>query len=140
MPVLPATIANNVLEALAPAAASAALAITGPLRCRLMTAAGTAAAAGTELATGGGYTAGGAGMGNVAWNAAASQQKTNSAALSVTNMPACSLVGPELWDSAATPVRVFGGTTATFTGQPIAVAAGNTFTLPASTGLVLGDT
>lgn len=128
MAAIVATVANNVLDSLAPAGTAAAPVITGPLKCRLMTANGTATTAGTELATGGGYTAGANGMGTVAWNAAAAQAKTNSAALSVANMPAASLTGLELWDSAGTSLRVWFGP---LTGAPIPVAAGNTFTIAA---------
>lgn len=121
-------ICNTVLDALAPAGAAVTLTVVGPLKCRLMTANGTGAAAGTELATGGGYTAGGNGIGTVAWNAGAANAKTNSAALTLTNMPACTLAGVELPDSAATVKRVWFGP---LTGQPITVAAGNTFSIAA---------
>jgi hypothetical protein len=131
------TVCNNILDSLGPAGAAAAPTITGPLKCRLMTANGSGSSAGTELSTGGSYTAAGSGMGTVTWNAAAANAKTNSVAVTQLNMPASSLTGVELWDSAGTPIRVwYGG----LTGQPIAVAAGNTFTLPVTTGLSLGLT
>jgi hypothetical protein len=131
------TVCNNILDSLGPAGVAAAPTITGPLKCRLMTANGSGASAGTELSTGGSYTAAGSGMGTVTWNAAAANAKTNSVAVTQLNMPAASLTGVELWDSAGTPIRVwYGG----LTGQPIAVAAGNTFTLPVTTGLSLGLT
>lgn len=120
------TVANNVLDCTHPATTASAPTITGPLKCRVMTAQGTSTSAGTELGTGGGYTAAGSGIGTVTWNAAASAAKTNSVALSLANMPSCSLTGLELWDSAGTPIRTEFGL---FTGQPIAVGAGNTFTI-----------
>ena len=122
------TVANNLLDCAAPSGAAPAPTITGPLKCRLMTANGSGSSAGTELGTGGGYTAAGSGIGTVTWNAAASNAKTNSGALTLANMPAGSLTGLELWDSAGTPIRVWFGA---LTGQPIAVAAGNTFTIAA---------
>lgn len=130
------TVCNNVLDSLAPSGAAAAPTITGPLKCRLMTANGSGSSAGTELTTGGGYTAAGSGIGTVTWNAAASNAKTNSGALTLTNMPAASLTGIELWDSAGTPIRVWFGA---LTGQPISVSAGNTFTIAAGS-LSLGLT
>jgi hypothetical protein len=69
------TVANNVLDSLAPSGAAAAPTITGPLKCRLMTANGSGSAAGTELTTGGGYTAAASGMGTVTWNAASSNRR-----------------------------------------------------------------
>jgi hypothetical protein len=98
---------------------------TAPLRARLMTANGTDATAGTEVATGGGYTAG-AGV-NVTFTAAAGGASSNNAAVEFKNMPrAETIVGLEVWDSAVTPVRVwYGALMASKT-----VNAGDTFTIP----------
>lgn len=72
---------------------------TTPLKVALVTAAGDDATAGTEV-TGGSYarktlTVGAASGGAVA----------NSADLDWTGMPACTVVGWEIWDSAGTPIR-----------------------------------
>lgn len=78
---------------------TATTAPTGALKVALVTAAGDDATAGTEVA-GGSYvrktlTVGAASGGAVA----------NSADLDWTGMPACTIVGWEIWDSAATPIR-----------------------------------
>ncbi|MGZ4465209.1 MAG: hypothetical protein ACXVW0_07620 [Nocardioides sp.] len=76
-----------------------------PIRTRLMTANGSATAAGTELASGGGYTAG-TGAPSTSWGAAAAGAPSSaSASVTVTNMPATTVIGVEEWDSAGTPVR-----------------------------------
>ena len=59
---------------------------------RLMTANGTAAAAGTQV-TGGSY----APATGVTWAAAANGASSNSSVISFTNMPAATVVGVELW-------------------------------------------
>lgn len=77
----------------------------------------------TEL-TGTGYTAGGTA---VTWNAASAGKVTGPVtATSWTNSSgsAWSIVGIEIWDTAATPLRWFFGS---WTGQPISVANGNSF-------------
>lgn len=86
--------------------ALAAMAVaTTPVRCRQMTANGTAAANGTELATGGGYTSG-AGAPSVTMGAATSPgNSASTTAVTITNMPATTVVGIEIWDSAGTPIR-----------------------------------
>lgn len=96
---------------------------TSPLVIRLMTANGDDATAGTELATSGGYTAGGK---SATLTAAASGLSTNSSEVSWTNMPATTIVGVELWDSAATPVRIAWASTTSTT-----LAAGDTLTYAA---------
>ena len=76
--------------------------ITTPIKLALLTANGSDAAAGTEV-TGGSYsrqtitfTAGSAG-----------NPVSNSGAISIAGMPACTVVGWELWDSSATPKRIW---------------------------------
>lgn len=97
---------------------------------RLMTANGSQSAAGTELGTGGGYTAGGS---VITFAAATTQTGTYSAqsannAWSQTNMPAATILGVEIWDTAGTPVRsLWGALTANKT-----TAAGDTLSFPAS--------
>lgn len=97
---------------------------TTPITCRLMTVNGTSTANGTELATSGGYTSG-TGAPTVTFSAAAAGSKASNAAVTVTNMPANTIVGVELWDSSGTPVRLWWGPlTASKTTN-----AGDTFTI-----------
>ena len=92
---------------------------TTPLKVALVTANGTDSAAGTEV-TGGSYA-----RQNVTFTAAAAGATSNNAAISYTNMPAVTVVGVEVWDSAATPVRLWhGALTANKT-----LNAGDTFTI-----------
>jgi hypothetical protein len=107
--------ANNVIDASLGTAAFTAT--TAPLKCRLMTANGTATAAGTEV-TGGSYASI-----TVTFAAAATGSAASNVTLNFTLMPACTVVGVELWDSAGTPVRKwFGALSANKT-----VHAGDTF-------------
>lgn len=78
---------------------SSTTAPTTPLEVALVTAAGDDATAGTEV-TGGSYA-----RQTLAVGAAASGAVSNSADLVFTGMPACTVVGWEIWDSAGTPVR-----------------------------------
>jgi hypothetical protein len=116
---------NNVLDALMGTAVF--VATVAPIRCRLMTANGSATAAGTELATSGGYTAG-TGAPSVTFAAAAAGAAASNSAVTVTNMPATTIVGVELWDSAGTPDRKWWGaltsSKTTNAGDTFAVAAG----------------
>lgn len=95
---------------------------------RLMTANGSQSAAGTELGTGGSYTAGGS---TITFSAATTQTGTYSAqsanvAWSQTNMPAATIQGVEIWDNAGTPVRsLWGALTTNKT-----TAAGDTLSFP----------
>jgi len=105
-------------------------AFSGSAKIRLTTTAPTATTAGTEL-SGSGYTAGGTA---VSFNTTSSNSTTGpTSTISWTNASGStwSIVGIEIWDSAGTPVRWWFGT---WTGQPISVANGNTFTV--STGAV----
>lgn len=96
------TRANQILEAIH--AVTTLTASTSPTRVRLMTTVGSATANGTELATSGGYTSG-AGAPSVTWAAAATGSEATNAIVSVTNMPATTINGIEIWDSNATPKR-----------------------------------
>lgn len=114
--------ANNIIDA--SLATAAFVASTAPIRCRLMTANGSATAAGTELATSGGYTSG-VGAPSVTFAAAAAGANASNSAVTVTNMPATTIVGVELWDSAGTPLRKwYGALTASKTTN-----AGDTFSI-----------
>lgn len=82
-------------------------ALTGPLSVRLMTANGSDSAAGTEVVNAGGSTYA---PQTVAFPAASGTTQTaNSADLVFANMPACTVVGLEIWDSAGTPFRWWWG-------------------------------
>lgn len=70
-----------------------------PLKIALVTANGSDSAAGTEV-TGGSYA-----RQNAAFSAAASGATANTADILYTAMPACTVVGIEIWDSAGTPIR-----------------------------------
>jgi hypothetical protein len=95
-----------------------------PLTNRLMTANGSNTSNGTELATSGGYTAG-TGAPQVTFAAATGGSKASNVAVTVTNMPATTINGIELWSSDSTPVRLWWG--------PLTAAkttnAGDTFTI-----------
>lgn len=97
------------------------------LRARLMTAVGSASANGTELATSGGYTAG-VGAPLMAFSAATTASPSvaaNSGIVSVTNMPAATINGIEIWES--TPVRIELGSLTT----PRTTASGDTLSFAA---------
>lgn len=76
---------------------------TSPLKLRLMTANGSVSAAGTEV-TGGSYASQ-----TIAFNAASAGSAAHSADITFSGMPACTVVGLEIWDSAGTPVRLWWG-------------------------------
>jgi hypothetical protein len=96
---------------------------TLPLKLKLMTANGSDASAGTELGTSGGYTAGGATV--VFGTAASGGSISTTADVSWTNMPAATIVGVEIWDTAGTPVRIaYGALSASKTTN-----SGDTFTI-----------
>lgn len=100
---LDATYANMVINARLGTSAFAPP--VTPVLCRLMVVNGNAAVPGTELASGGGYVAG-TGAPVITFSAAVSQQAANNTAVIVTNMPACTVVGVELWDSSGSPRRL----------------------------------
>lgn len=96
---------------------------TTPLKCRLLTANGSDSSAGTEVANAGGSTYASQ---NVTVGAASSGATSNSSTLSFANMPAVTVVGVEIWDSAGSPVRLWhGALTASKT-----VNLGDTFEIP----------
>jgi len=78
-----------------------------PLVARLMTANGSDSAPGTEVANAGGssYAPQSAPFGA----ATAGNPALNSADIVFANMPACTVAGVEIWDSAGTPVRWWWG-------------------------------
>ena len=97
---LPDTIENELLDALV---GTSTYSITGATKLRLMTANGDDASAGTEV-TGGSYT-----PQTIAFDAAASGAIENNASISFTGMPACTVVGIEIYDSAGTAKRLLYG-------------------------------
>ncbi|MGW9584726.1 phage tail fiber protein [Streptomyces albidoflavus] len=101
---------------------TATTAPTLPLRVALVTANGTDAAAGTEV-TGGSYA-----RKNLTVAAAVNGATSNSADLVWTGMPAATVVGVEVWDSAGTPVRLWYGALGTsrtlLAGDELRIVAG----------------
>lgn len=112
---------NNVLDASLGTASFTAT--TTPLKCRLMTANGSGTSNGTEV-TGGSYASQ-----TVTFGSAASLVATSNVALTYTSMPAATVVGVELWDSAGTPIRKhWGALTASKTtnsGDTFSIASGS---------------
>lgn len=94
---------------------------TAPFSLRLMTANGSDTAAGTELGTSAGYTAGGVAM---TLGTAAAGAFSNSAQVGWTNMPSCTLTGAEQWDASATKLEMFW---APWSSGSIVVGAANSF-------------
>lgn len=92
------TAENIVLDAINGVAAPL---FTAPLKCRLMTVMGTDSAAGTQV-TGGSYA-----PPTIVFGASAAGASSNSSEMQVANMPAATIVGVEIWDSAATPRRIW---------------------------------
>lgn len=120
------TRANQILDAIL--ATTTLTASTSGIHCRLMTANGSATANGTELTTGGGYTSG-TGAPTLTFAAASAGSAASNSAVTVTNMPATTIVGVELWDSNATPKRqAWGALTASKTtnsGDTFSIASGS---------------
>lgn len=89
---------NIVLNAITGASGSL---FTAPLKLRLLTVMGTESANGTAVA-GGSYA-----DQTIAFTTATTGTASNTAAVQFTNMPAATVVGFEIWDSNATPRRVW---------------------------------
>ena len=110
---LPDIIENQLLDALV---GTSTYSITGATKLRLMTANGNDASAGIEV-TGGSYVAQ-----TIGFDAAAGGSISNNASISFTGMPAATVVGIEIYDSASSPKRLaYGPLTASRT-----VTAGDT--------------
>lgn len=121
------TRANEILTWMHGGAAPSAL--SGGTKLAIMTANGNASAAGTEVATGGGYTAGTGGRIALAWGTAASGSQVTSAVASVTNYPrAESVVGVEIYESGSTFRRIEFGA---LQGGAKVMAAGDTLSFAA---------
>lgn len=121
MPALVQVEANALLAA--SVAGSAYTVPTAPIKCRLTTANGSATSAGTEV-TGGSYASQ-----TATFAAASAGAIATNAALTYTSMPAVTVVGVELWDSAGTPVRRWYGALSasktTNAGDTFSIASGS---------------
>jgi len=96
---------------------------TTPLKLALVTANGTDTTNGTEV-TGGSYA-----RQSLTVAAASGGATSNSTDITFAGMPACTVVGVEVWDNAGTPVRLwYGALTASRS-----VSAGDDFKLTAGT-------
>lgn len=116
---LPNTIENQLLDALV---GTASYTVTTPIQLALMTANGSDSAAGTEV-TGGSYA-----RQTIAFGSASGGQIANNAVINFTGMPAATVVGIEIYDSAGTPKRLaYGALTANKT-----TASGDTLQFAAS--------
>ncbi|RKR92777.1 hypothetical protein BDK92_7257 [Micromonospora pisi] len=119
MPALTTTEANRLLDATMGTASYTAP--TTPIRLALVTANGSATAAGTEV-TGGSYT-----RQTITMTAAAAGASASSGAVTFAGLPAATVVGVEVWDSAGSPRRLWwGALTASKT-----VGAGDSLSFPA---------
>jgi hypothetical protein len=94
---LPDIIENQLLDALV---GTTPYTVTGTIKLALVTANGDDASAGTEV-TGGSYA-----RQTIAFDAAASGSISNNASISFTGMPAVTVVGIEIYDSAGSPKRL----------------------------------
>lgn len=74
-------------------------AVTGAMKLALATATGTATAAGTEV-TGGSYA-----RQTIVFSAPSAGATSNNATISFTSMPAVTVTGIDIFDSAGTPIR-----------------------------------
>lgn len=116
---LPNTIENQLLDALV---GTDTYSVTTPIKLALMTANGNDGTPGTEV-TGGSYA-----RQTIAFGAASSGQIANNAEINFTGMPAATVVGIEIYDSAGTPKRLaYGALTANKT-----TASGDTLQFGAS--------
>jgi len=109
---------NAILEA--EFGVSAHVAPTGPFKLALTTTAPTDAAAGTKV-TGGGYT-----DPSITWGSAAAGVIANTNAITISNMPAVTVLGFDVYDSAGSPRRIAWGTVSkTYTaGDAATIAVG----------------
>jgi hypothetical protein len=108
---------------------SGATAPTTPLKLKLMTANGDDSSAGTEVA-GGSYS----GPSITPSASSAGGASTNGSDIVITGMPACTVVGWEIWDSAGTPFRWMHDTMTSKT-----VNSGDDFKIPAGSLSLTAD-
>lgn len=128
MGALDQTFSNAVLDATFDRSGASVRLSTAPMRYRLMTANGSATSNGTELATSGGYTSG-TGAPSFTTAAASAGSEASNSAITVTNMPATTIVGGEVWDSNGTPGRKYWGALSasktTNSGDTFTIASGS---------------
>lgn len=110
-------------------AGTAYTAPTTPIKIALVTVIGTNAAAGTEV-TGGSYA-----RQTATWGTASAGSIATNAILTFATMPACTVVGIDIWDSAGTPIRRWWGTL----GASKTLGAGDTLSF-ASGAITVGLT
>ena len=107
-----------------------AFTVTPPFKLRLMTATGSNTANGTE-ASGNGYPTGGNSLGSSAFGTPSGGVSTNNNSVTFTasggNLGGAAIVGIEIWDTAATPLRYLQGSITSVT-----VATGNTLQFAAA--------
>lgn len=108
---------------------NATTAPTTPMKLALYTVNGTDSSAGTEV-TGGSYA-----RQTVTFSAAAAGSMTTSANVVFTSMPACTVTGWAVWDSAGTPIRWWHGALA----ASKVVNAGDSFTVQAGNLTLTAD-
>lgn len=108
---------------------SAYTATTDPVRGRLMTANGSAGSNGTEVVNSGGSTYASQDVDAALPTNPTSLPVVNTGAVTWTNLPTATVVGLELWDSAATPLRKWFGALAASKsvalGDSLTIAAGS---------------
>ena len=130
MSALNLTQANAILNATLAVGGTNTVGATTSMKLRLTSTAPTGSSSGTELSATG-YTAGGTACAFASASAGATAGPTGSA-ISWTNSGGSSwtgIVGLTLWDTAGTPVWWYYGT---WSGQPIVIAAGNSFQVAVS--------
>lgn len=106
---------------------------TGPLMVRLMTALGNDSTPGTEVVNAGGSTY--AAQAATFPAATGTTQTANNVDITFTNMPTCTVVGVEIWDSAGTPFRWWQGPAAT----PRSLVLGDTVRIVAGALVLTGQ-
>lgn len=102
---------------------------TTPMKLALMTVNGNDASAGTEV-EGGSYA-----RQTITTSTAASGQMSNDADITFAGMPACTVVGFEIYDSAGTPFRWWWGAAS----ANVAVTAGASYVVSAGALVLTGD-
>lgn len=116
---LPDIIENQLLDALV---GTSSYSVTTPIKLALVTANGSDSAAGTEV-TGGSYA-----RETISFTSASGGSIENDAAISFTDMPACTVVGIEIYDNAGSAKRLaYGPLTASRTvtsGDTVQFASG----------------
>jgi len=133
------TMVSNILNATTPTGAAGipgafTVLAASAMKLRLNSTASSASAAGTEIVNGTGYSAGGfTSLGQSAASASGSAVGVPLTTQSATATSTWSIVSLDLTSSAA--VRAWFGN---FTGQPIAVAIGNTFQITGGSGAAAG--